>query len=289
MTAPASEQDPNPPQWLERLLRRTLSPANRDTITGDLLEEYREVILPTRGVLGARRWYVRHALSLILASHSSVQWLIWLIGTAALVMSFVMRYHLGPPFPDAAWTTLAIAAVALFSLRPTSVRLLGKDSLRFGFLFVAVAGTASVGAALLHPLSDTHAVLVAYTGLRGQVFLVCCASVLLAAGFHAAWKCQRVGVGILAAMGTALVGAVSATLLATSLARLSPRLLEQLGPLASLVWWPGPPFTVTIVLVHSLGNFFAVVMLSMLPGLVGALLGREFAKLRDGGLTLPVE
>jgi hypothetical protein len=287
MTTRASEQDQNPPQWAERLLRRTLSPANRDTITGDLLEEYREVILPARGVVGARRWYLRHALSLMLASNSTVQWLIWLIATAALVIAFVMRYHLGPPFPDAGWAMLAIVAVALFSLRSVNVRLLGSVSLRFGLVFVAVAGTASVGAALLHPLSDTHSVLVAYSGLRGEVLVAGCATVFVAAGFRGAWGCQRVGVGILTAMGTALVGAVSWTVFVTTLARLSPTLIDQLGPLSTFAW-AAPPFTVTIVLVHSIGNYFAVVTLSILPGLVGAMLGRAFAGMREQGHSEPL-
>jgi hypothetical protein len=43
----------------------SLPPRDRDTVTGDLLEEYREVILPSRGRLRAQLWYLRHALSLI--------------------------------------------------------------------------------------------------------------------------------------------------------------------------------------------------------------------------------
>ena len=32
---------------------------------GDLLEEYREVVLPTRGRVNAQLWYLRQALSLV--------------------------------------------------------------------------------------------------------------------------------------------------------------------------------------------------------------------------------
>jgi hypothetical protein len=47
-----------PPAWAESLLRLFLTPHDRDSVSGDLLEEYRESIVP---VLGARanRWYVR--------------------------------------------------------------------------------------------------------------------------------------------------------------------------------------------------------------------------------------
>ena len=48
-----------PPRWSEKLLRSLLLDRDRDTISGDLLEEYREVALPTRGAKGARWWYRR--------------------------------------------------------------------------------------------------------------------------------------------------------------------------------------------------------------------------------------
>ena len=54
-----------PPRWAERLLRLSLRRRDRDTVTGDLLEEYREAILPTRGRLRAQLWYLRHAISLV--------------------------------------------------------------------------------------------------------------------------------------------------------------------------------------------------------------------------------
>ena len=47
-----------PPQWAESLLRMFLSPADRDSVSGDLLDEYRESIRPERGA-GANRWYAR--------------------------------------------------------------------------------------------------------------------------------------------------------------------------------------------------------------------------------------
>jgi hypothetical protein len=53
-----------PPRWAEWLLRAILEPRDRDTIPGDLLEEYREVIVPTRGRFRANLWYLRQALSL---------------------------------------------------------------------------------------------------------------------------------------------------------------------------------------------------------------------------------
>jgi len=57
--------DDRPPRWAGRLLTLSLPARDRETIAGDLLEEYREVVLPTRGRWRAQLWYVRQALSLI--------------------------------------------------------------------------------------------------------------------------------------------------------------------------------------------------------------------------------
>jgi hypothetical protein len=62
MDAPSFDR---PPRWAEWLLGVMLKPRDRDTISGDLLEEYREVIVPTRGRTRANLWYLRQALSLV--------------------------------------------------------------------------------------------------------------------------------------------------------------------------------------------------------------------------------
>jgi hypothetical protein len=54
-----------PPRWVEYLLRVFLKSRDRETIVGDLFEEYREVACPTRGRFRAQLWYVRQALSLV--------------------------------------------------------------------------------------------------------------------------------------------------------------------------------------------------------------------------------
>lgn len=54
-----------PPRWAEQVLRVFLKPRDRETIAGDLLEEYREVVIPTRGRVRAQLWYLRQALSLV--------------------------------------------------------------------------------------------------------------------------------------------------------------------------------------------------------------------------------
>ena len=54
-----------PPRWLERLLILCLSPRDRETISGDLLEEYREEQVPHQGSLRANAWYLRQSISFL--------------------------------------------------------------------------------------------------------------------------------------------------------------------------------------------------------------------------------
>ena len=55
----------NPPRLSEMLLRRLLVDRDRDTISGDLLEEFREVAVPAMGDRRARWWYRRQVAGFI--------------------------------------------------------------------------------------------------------------------------------------------------------------------------------------------------------------------------------
>lgn len=48
-----------PPPWAEKLLRLFLSPDVFASVSGDLLEQYRDSIHPARGPRGADQWYRR--------------------------------------------------------------------------------------------------------------------------------------------------------------------------------------------------------------------------------------
>jgi hypothetical protein len=51
-----------PPAWADALLRLFVKPSDRDNVSGDLLEEYRDSVLPTRGPRRADLWYVTQVL-----------------------------------------------------------------------------------------------------------------------------------------------------------------------------------------------------------------------------------
>jgi len=56
---------PAPPAWAEQVLRRLLKPEDRDSVSGDLLEEYRVSVVPSRGRIRADVWYIRQALGFV--------------------------------------------------------------------------------------------------------------------------------------------------------------------------------------------------------------------------------
>jgi hypothetical protein len=91
-----------PPQWLEKLLLRCLSARDRETISGDLLEEYREVQLPRLGPLRANIWYLRQLISFLVtrsfggsAMRASLTWMCLLTALAGVwlaVMEHVLKH-----------------------------------------------------------------------------------------------------------------------------------------------------------------------------------------------------
>jgi pheromone shutdown protein TraB len=54
-----------PPGWAEALLRVFLKPRDSDSVSGDLLEEYRDSIHPVRGQRKADVWYVTQVLAFV--------------------------------------------------------------------------------------------------------------------------------------------------------------------------------------------------------------------------------
>ncbi len=55
----------NPPRWAEALLRRFLKPGDFESISGDLLEQYRDSIHPARGQLSADFWYATQVFTFV--------------------------------------------------------------------------------------------------------------------------------------------------------------------------------------------------------------------------------
>jgi hypothetical protein len=101
----------SPPRWAEAVLRSLLRPADRESISGDLLEEYRAAKRPHLGPFGANVWYVKHVVSVLW--HLIRPYALVLAGQGVLLAVTVFRPgHHAPTFrPELSHTFVTIAAV----------------------------------------------------------------------------------------------------------------------------------------------------------------------------------
>ncbi len=133
-----------PPRWAESLLRMLLPPEDRDSVSGDLLEEYRESIVPALGG-GADGWYVRQVASYVLRKA-------WMWG--ALVGAILITRYLFDTLAPVRYTAGVVhprSAIMSYSLMATFALCAGWQAWRSGHLrsgvLVALA-TAVFGGAL---------------------------------------------------------------------------------------------------------------------------------------------
>jgi hypothetical protein len=101
-----------PPRWAESLLRLLLKPEDRESVSGDLLEEYCETIVPTLGS-AADRWYVKQVASFLVRA----SWLWGGILGAALVVRYLLDTLVPPTdyFLRATIVTYTIMASCLLT------------------------------------------------------------------------------------------------------------------------------------------------------------------------------
>ena len=72
-----------PPRWADALLRLLLPPEEAETVSGDLIEEYRETVYPVRGRWRADLWFVRQV--------SGFAWRSSLIWGVLLALAFLVH------------------------------------------------------------------------------------------------------------------------------------------------------------------------------------------------------
>lgn len=94
-----------PPAWAEALLRLMLAPHDRETVSGDLLEQYREDVFPARGRRRADLWYVRQVVGFALGENR-----LW---AALLGAAFVTRTALDWVVPTVDFETRATISTVL--------------------------------------------------------------------------------------------------------------------------------------------------------------------------------
>lgn len=102
----------NPPVWAELILMAVVSCDRRDSVSGDLLEGFREKAGSLAGLRWARRWYIRQV--------AGFAWRSVLVWTLLIVMVFVARTTLDALVPThdvrvRAAITSSVAAVIWFA------------------------------------------------------------------------------------------------------------------------------------------------------------------------------
>ena len=118
-----SNQVGMPPRWAEFVLEHILADADRQSVIGDLREEYAEAILPRNGRLRADLWYLRQLLSLsprAFSGHSSRRAVVlfaslftFACGCWLALMECVLRH---PGYPLRAGMDITIALVPLVTI-----------------------------------------------------------------------------------------------------------------------------------------------------------------------------
>ena len=101
-----------PPRWAESLLRMMLKPEDRESVSGDLLEEYRDSVHPERGPWRADAWYLRQVAGFVWRA----AWVWGVLLAASFVGRDTLDWWLAPTNDFYARSIVSTAvAVAVFS------------------------------------------------------------------------------------------------------------------------------------------------------------------------------
>ena len=84
-----------PPSWAESLLRLILRQEDRESVSGDLLEEYRESIVPAQGAR-ADRWYIRQVTLYVLRATWTWSVIVGGIGVWRYLLDTLAPIHYTP-------------------------------------------------------------------------------------------------------------------------------------------------------------------------------------------------
>jgi uncharacterized protein (TIGR03435 family) len=180
----------HPPRWAEALLRTFLNPEEAETQSGDLLEAYRDSILPGRGRRGADLWFLRQVAGYILRARGT-QTRNWVLAGVALsvltVVVSILRYPgilAGAQVVFVALFLLFFAYAAVFHTRPRTPE--ESIVLRLGSRYGLAIGALTM-----------CGILALNFGIGIGVLMVLAAiSLPVVAGAHAGITLWRVGAGL---------------------------------------------------------------------------------------------
>lgn len=232
--------DARPPVWAESILRLLLPPRNRESVSGDLLEEYRDVVVPTRGVLRAQLWYVRQLVSFVTVTsvgRASIDWM----------KEDVMFERL--------WRVTLVCSLLVAAVLLTR------------FLFDVMDPVDPVERFLAQARDD-------YSELdypRRWAPAVSVGAILIGGGLFAAWRTSRITMGTMAAAIASASGSVIYVALVVLVNILSAPSHDSLGDVpAGLRYFGNVPTMLVPILA----------MLGILLGTVGGVFGRAIHVIR---------
>jgi hypothetical protein len=241
-----------PPRWAQALLRALLEPRDRDTIAGDLLEEYRDRL--AHSPAPAKAWYIRQVLSFVRGRNlQSLPFavlpgnLAWAAAAALaqFAVVFALPVRAGIPVEWSAFilitVVLAIAALAAIGSAP-SPRATCRTVFRIAGLWFLLFAILAIGTLKAS----------AFTPVPGVIlFLIC----VPGAAMHASARSSRIGLGTATAVTTASLIAMFA------------------AALLSLLHYPHPP----------LAGLPVLPAVAAVIGAVGAMFGNRFGGLPSTG------
>jgi hypothetical protein len=142
-----------PPRWLERMLLCCLPARYRETISGDLLEEYREVQVPRLGYMRANVWYLRQSISFVSVRSlggppmkAALTWMSLFTAAAGVwlaVMENILK-HAGHTERTAIGTCIAIQGLATLLLLLLDGRFVFRAVVLMGAAGVALLGASAI-------------------------------------------------------------------------------------------------------------------------------------------------
>ena len=145
---------PAPPAWAERLLRAQLAPRDRDPVSGDLLEIYRDRVDATGDVLRADVWYVLEVLRI-----AWIEFGPWIVLFALVTLARTGFDWLHPTTDFAVrstWTTVASASVMFVAGFASTWRLRSVSSAIVAGLVTSLGGGAIHAIGVLALLAARH-------------------------------------------------------------------------------------------------------------------------------------
>lgn len=142
-----------PPPWLERILLWCVPAPDRETISGDLLEEYREEQAPRLGAMRANFWYLRQSISFLSVRSfggppmkAALTWTCVFTAVAGIWLGLMEHFlkHAGYGGRMAIAACIAIQGLATLLLLLLEGRLMFRALVLTGAVGIAILGGAAI-------------------------------------------------------------------------------------------------------------------------------------------------